>query len=296
MSKIQGVLIVVLVIAVAVLAVIIAVDPGSNPDNDDVPSLTPSESGDVLATDDSSATDDSGSEPTEGTEEPMAPLAGIVVCIDPGHQGSANSEKEPCAPWSAEANPEVNSDTMKSKCTAGATGSFTGKLEYVLTLEISMKIKSVLTELGATVVMTRESHDVNISNKERAQIGNDAEADVTLRIHGNSFSNPDVNGIEFYVRDVGDNTAEYKERSDYDYALAKELYDVMIAATGATSRGVKRSDSYTGTNWSDVPSIIIECGFMSNEIEDNKLASEEYQQIIADSVGKWLTESKILKG
>jgi len=159
-----------------------------------------------------------------------------------------------------------------------------------------MKIKEVLNELGANVVMTRESHDINISNKERAEVGNDAKADVTIRIHGNSFSNPDVNGIELYVRDVGDNTDEYKARSDYDYSLAKELYDILINATQANGRGVKRSDSYTGTNWSEVPSIIIECGFMSNEVEDNKLVSEEYQQIIADSVGKWLCESKVLKG
>ena len=189
----------------------------------------------------------------------------------------------------------VNNEVMKTKCASGTTGKFTNVPEYIVTLEISLKMKTSLEALGAKVVMIREDHNVNISNKERAEIGNNANADVVLRVHCNGAESESAKGIELYVRDKGDNTAAYKERSDYDYSVASELMDYLISATGAKNRGVKRSDNYTGTNWSSVPSVIIECGFMSNEEEDNLLVTEAYQQKFADAVAEWLKNSEIIK-
>ena len=59
----------------------------------------------------------------------------------------------------------------------------------------------------------------------------------------------------------------------------------MVEATGAESDGIFRRDSYTGLNWSEVPSILVEMGFMTNEEEDYKLNDPAYQdQLVAGMV------------
>ena len=85
-------------------------------------------------------------------------LSGLKICIDPGHQIKGNYNKEQCAPWS---------DALKTKCTSGTTGNFTGVDEYIINLQIAEKIRNKLVDLGADVLMTRQSHDVDISNIER---------------------------------------------------------------------------------------------------------------------------------
>ena len=203
------------------------------------------------------------------------PLKGLKICIDPGHQGIGNREKEPCAPWN---------DLLKAKCTSGACGNFTGVDEHVTTLAISQKIKTKLTALGAEVLLTRESPNVDLSNKERAEMANRFGADITLRIHCNSADSADAEGIELYVRDAGDGSAAYQRRSDEDYRKAAPLLDALCAETGARSRGLKKSDAYTGINWCEHTCIIVECGFLSNEKEDRLLQQAAYQDKIAEGI------------
>lgn len=85
---------------------------------------------------------------------------GDIICIDPGHQSRGNNGKEPEGP---------GSQTMKTKVAGGTGGVVSGVPEYQLTLTIGMMLKLELQNRGYTVVMTRESNDVDISNKERAR-------------------------------------------------------------------------------------------------------------------------------
>lgn len=213
----------------------------------------------------------------EPTNAPIQdkPLAGLKICIDPGHQIKGNYDKELCAPWS---------DTLKSKCTSGTAGNFTGTAEYVINLMISQKIKDKLVSNGAEVLMVRENHEVDISNKERAEMANEFGADITLRIHCNSASSSKAEGIDLYVRDIGDGSTEYKAKSDKDYAIATHMLECICESTGAKKRYVNRSDNYTGINWCDNTCIIVECGFMSNEKEDKLLNTDEYQDKIAQGI------------
>ena len=202
-------------------------------------------------------------------------LKGLKICIDPGHQNKGNYEKELCAPWD---------DTLKSKCTLGTDGMYTGIEEYVTNLQISELIYNKLTALGAEVLMTRTTHDVDISNVERAQMSNEFGADFTLRIHCNSADSSSAEGIDLFVRGEGNSTAEYIAQSEFDYEVATRMLDYICNATGAKKRYVHKSDSYTGINWCKGTCIIIECGFLSNEKEDKLLNSAEYQEKIAQGI------------
>ena len=97
--------------------------------------------------------------PTSNTES-------FVIVIDPGHQAKANLEQEPIGPDARE---------TKYKVTGGTTGVVTGKPEYVLTLEAANLLKAHLEKKGFQVILTRTSHDVDISNQERAEIANNME-------------------------------------------------------------------------------------------------------------------------
>lgn len=215
------------------------------------------------------------------------PLTGLKICIDPGHQSQQNTDKEPVAPWDLQ--------TLKTKAAAGTTGIDPKIPEYIVTLQISEKLKEQLISKGAEVLMTRETPFVNISNKERAEMGNNFGANLSIRIHCNGYDNTSVNGIEIYTRGKGDATPEYKKSSEYDYQMANELISYISKSTGSPARSIFQTDIYTGINWSTVPCMLIETGYMSNPDELKKLVTDDYQNKIAQGITTWFIEGKTLK-
>ena len=109
----------------------------------------------------------------------------ICVAIDAGHQRRGNSEKEPIGPGSS---------TYKAKVASGTCGVATGINEYELNLAVSLKVRDILEERGYDVYMIRETHDVNISNSERAKLAAQNGADILVRVHANGDSNQSVYG------------------------------------------------------------------------------------------------------
>lgn len=202
------------------------------------------------------------------TEVPR--LAGLKIGIDPGHQAKGNSERETIAP---------NSKEKKAKVASGTSGRKTGIPEYVTVLEISLKLRDTLEAMGCEVYMTRETHDVDISNQERAFMMNDLGVDLVLRIHCDGSTKKSANGIGMFVRKTGTKQEESE-------AAAKLLLDAMCEATGAKKRGVYLRDTYTMNNFSTVPCILVECGYMTNYDEDVKLNTAEYQQLLADGMAE----------
>lgn len=209
------------------------------------------------------------------TPEPTGGQAqnGKLVVIDAGHQRKGNNEKEPDGPGST---------TMKAKVSSGTTGHFTGIPEYELNLIVSKKLETILLARGYRVIMVRDTHDVNISNSERAEIANKAGADAFVRIHANAHDNGDVNGAE---------TLCQTKNNPYNgnlYAKSRKLsetvLDAICAECGCKKRSVVETDTMSGINWCQVPVTIVEMGFMTNEKEDRLMATEEYRDKLAKAI------------
>lgn len=204
----------------------------------------------------------------------------IIVVIDPGHQLKGDSTKEPNGPGSS---------TMKARVTSGTTGVATRVAEYIMNLQVSLKLRTELENRGYTVYMTRTTHEVNISNKERAEYANSLNADITVRIHGNGSTNSSVNGAETYAPSA--NNPYVSHLSKASISLSQCIVDEYCAATGFKNRGVFTNDTMTGINWCEMPVTILELGYMSNAQEDRLMQDETIQnnmvQGIANGIDKY---------
>ncbi len=203
-----------------------------------------------------------------------AAASGIVVCIDPGHQAQANTGQEPVGPGAAE---------TKAKVSAGATGVVTRQTEYALNLALARTGQERLERYGVTVVMTRSTNAVDISNAQRAQVANESGADLFLRVHADSNTNADISGISTLYPAGNDWVAPIRAES---LKAASLLHAQMIASSGATDRGVKARADLSGFNWATVPSVLVEVGFLSNPNDDKQLADAAYQDRLADGIAR----------
>lgn len=207
---------------------------------------------------------------------------GYTVGIDPGHQGSwvDMSELEPDGP---------GSENYKAKSSTGTQGTYTGVPEYELNLEISLALRDELVSRGYAVVMTREDNDTAISNSERALMAAQEGADVYVRIHANGSEDSSVNGAlamcpspsNPYIPDLYEDS----------YRLSECILDSYCQSAGFANLGVQYYDNMSGINWSQVPVMILEMGFMTNESDDNAMQNEEVQrqmvQGIADGIDQY---------
>ena len=218
-------------------------------------------------------------EPTP-TPEPL-PLDGMVVGIDPGHcvtPETGKGHRELMSP---------HSDETKPLYTTGTSGA--NVTEEKLNLTVGLQLRDALETLGAEVVMTREVSEITISGIERCEIANEAEADVAVHIHADGNNDPSVHGVSVLVPAA--DLLGTPSILDESARLGELMVDAVATETGAKNRGTVPRSDMTAFNFSEVPSVLIEMGFMTNPEEDALLETPEYQAKIvtgmANSLLQW---------
>ena len=224
--------------------------------------------------------------PTDGRDDQWDDPQGArsilpIVCIDPGHGG-----KEP-----------------------GAVSAYGGYKEKDVALEISGLVASYLLyasrcrEKGAErytlspvcpikpnpvvdVVMTRVK-DVHISLESRCRMANLSRASCFVSIHCNSHKNVTASGIETWGYSRSDKSLELASRVQERMMGLVRGFRVMKYSGDShppKDRGVKRSDSFYTLKHTRMPSIVVECGFMSNRGEVDLLVTDFYQHALASGI------------
>lgn len=158
-------------------------------------------------------------------------------------------------------------------------------LEKDINLAIAKKLQARLTQDGIQVIMTRESDeglnsDTSQNKKRedmeaRVRIISESEPDFVVSIHQNSFPSEDCKGAQvFYYKD----SEESKRLAE---TLQKSFPEVL---QDGNKRQAKANSDYYLLRKTSCPIVIAECGFLSNSSEEALLASEEYQEKVADAL------------
>lgn len=218
-------------------------------------------------------------EAVESEPEPL-PLEGSIICIDPGHCVTPLTGKgytELVSPLSNETKPLYTTGTRGKNMT-----------EEQLNLAVGLKLRDYLEDLGAEVIMTREVSEITITGRERCDIPNKAGADVCIRIHADGSTSASAHGVSV-LTPTGDllGTPSIVEKST---RLGQLMVDAVAEETGAKNRGIMPRSDMTGFNFSEIPTVLIEMGFMTNPEEDALLETDEYQYKIVTGMANSLLE------
>ncbi len=168
----------------------------------------------------------------------------------------------------------------------------TGELEKDINLQIAKKVQEILETNGIRVVMTREDdagfYDDTVSNKKRAdmekrvELINETNPELVVSIHQNSFSQGTVRGPQVFYH------TESEEGRQFATLMQEEFWQMDTEHR----REIKANNSYYILKYTKMPTIIVECGFLSNSEEAKLLADAAYQEKVAQTICsgiiKWL--------
>ena len=151
-----------------------------------------------------------------------------------------------------------------------------GVEEKTINLEIAFRVRDKLEALGYKVIMARDS-DVYVSKEERVEQANASQADIYVSIHQNSTDDgSDASGMEVWY-DGSDKTRSNEK-------LARLIRQQTARSTQVVERELRGNADFHVTGNTDMPSCLIETGFLTNTDERNKLVTEEYQEQIAAGI------------
>ena len=168
----------------------------------------------------------------------------MIICIDPGHSG----DYEPGA----------------------VRGIYK---EAALTLKIAHHVKSHLEAFGYDVVMTRTDEIDNDLLQPRVDTANAAAADVFVSIHINAAINEQASGFEIY----------HYPSSRLGNSLAVNVQRSLIRVVNLPDRGIKTAGWYV-LRYTNMPAIMVECGFLSNPVDRMYVASSQGQWYFGEAI------------
>jgi N-acetylmuramoyl-L-alanine amidase len=281
-----------LAIAVVVLAVAAAValgSGGSSVHSDyavataGLQRLEPANGAVVLSQPAATATTSTRSTTTAPAPSPRLPLAGKTVAIDPGHNGANGSHP-------SEINRQVDIGNAKKACDTAGAETASGYAEAAYTFDVALRVRRVLQQLGARVVLTRrDNNGVGPCINERAAIGNRAHADAAVSIHADGGPS---SGRGFHViypppiAGLTDDIAAPSKQLAIDLRAAYQAGTGMPRANYIGTDGLDARTDLGGLNLSDVPKVFIETGNMANATDAAKLESAGFRQRAARAIAQ----------
>ena len=176
----------------------------------------------------------------------------------------------------------------------GGTSSKNGTVEKDINLSVAKKLKVSLQKAGYEVVMTRED-DTELSSKKgtirekyredltnRCNLKKSSNCDMFVSIHLNYFTESKYYGAQVWY-------SSYKDSATFAGILQKNFRVDLDANNKRVPKPAKTSYKILREN-DDMASVIVECGFLSNYDEEQKLKSNEYQERISNSISKSISE------
>ena len=192
-------------------------------------------------------------EPTEGT-----PKLNIIIVLDAGHGG----------------------------IDPGSIGKVTKTTESELNLIVVNKLEKLLIASGIDVIKTRKdanglygiySNDYKIRDmKARKDIIVNSNAHLLVSIHMNSFTQSKYRGAQVF----------YDDANEYSEILALSVQNCFASDLPESNKGVAIGDYYILKSDNSIPSILCECGYLSNPEDEKLLVSDEYQDKLCYSIYK----------
>ncbi|MDD5447714.1 MAG: N-acetylmuramoyl-L-alanine amidase [Actinomycetota bacterium] len=173
---------------------------------------------------------------------PVASYGRACICIDPGHGGS-----DP-----------------------GAVSN--GVNEKDVNLDVALRTRALLQQLGFEIVMTRES-DVYVSLEERCRVANACGAYVFVSIHTNAHTSTTAEGTETYCYYSSEKGRE----------LATSVHKEVVKRINRKDRGVKEASYYVLSN-TNMPAALLEAAFLTNPEEARLLLNPDFRQRIAEGI------------
>lgn len=212
---------------------------------------------------------------TTSSSTPPVPLDGLVIAVDPGHNGGNRGD------IAAITAPVPDGRGGTKDCNTVGTESDDGYPEHRFTWEAAQSLADALEDAGATVVLSRDSDDgVGPCVDERGTFADDADALVSL--HANGTEDRSARGFHVIAAAPGaradDQTAA--QSAQLGEAVADSLEDAGFDPNPAYDRVVVRDDLAT-LNHALPPAIMLEAGEMRSADDARLLASEEGQRELA---------------
>jgi N-acetylmuramoyl-L-alanine amidase len=187
----------------------------------------------------------------------------FIVVIDPGHGGSA---------------PGTSHNSV---------------VEKDLSLTVSHMVMQLLEADPFITAFSTRREDVDVSLLGRAEFANNLEADLFISIHANAAEirrgviNPEVNGIEtWYAVNESENEGNITSRQ-----LAAIMQKHLVQDTGANNRGLRDAPNFVVLRETNMPSVLLELGFLTNAAEAAKLADTQYQWLLANAIYQGIVET-----
>lgn len=174
-----------------------------------------------------------------------------LIVIDPGHGGK---------------DPGAISGTLKL-------------YESHIVLDVSQRLNKLLLAAGFRTYMTRVD-DTTIATQDRYEVANQLNADLFVSVHANSFTREEINGIETLYYPSEKNPDDFRDNKKIAQIFQSELIRILQGH----NRGLFQRENLPTLRETKMPAVLVEIGYLSNRIEEAKIATEEYRQKAAEAM------------